>query len=140
MFDVAFVLAFTFTLDVDQLGGRTRPTSWMLDVGCWMLDVLSSNSHRKTMTRATLLTTILLPTLAMAQDIRPDHHAPTKQRTPLYTCTKPPLHSAPFTKLPITSIKPHGWLRHQLDLMREGMTGRLPEVSQGVKFEGNAWA
>src|SRR5881394_3391649 len=45
----------------------------------------------------------------------------------------------PLVKLPIGSIAPHGWLRHMLELEAGGMTGRLPEVSQWCKFEGNAW-
>jgi hypothetical protein len=47
---------------------------------------------------------------------------------------------SPFLKLPIGSITPKGWLRHQLELEREGMTGHLEEISKWCKFEGNAWA
>ena len=42
-------------------------------------------------------------------------------------------------KLPIGSIIPKGWVRHQLELEAKGMTGRLPEISKWCKFEGNAW-
>jgi hypothetical protein len=51
-----------------------------------------------------------------------------------------PLKSSPLIKLPIGSIRPAGWLRHQLELMAEGMTGHLPELSKWCKFEGSAWA
>jgi DUF1680 family protein len=64
---------------------------------------------------------------------------PADRRTDLYPCNREPLAPSPLVKLPIGSIKPHGWLRHQLDLMRAGMIGRLPEVSPWCKFENNAW-
>lgn len=36
----------------------------------------------------------------------------------------------PLIKLPIGSIRPKGWLRHQFVLMANGMTGHLPELSR----------
>ena len=57
-----------------------------------------------------------------------------------YTANRQPLLPSPLIKLPIGSITPKGWLRHQLELEAQGMTGRLPEVSKWCKFEGNAWA
>src|SRR5438477_5038558 len=59
---------------------------------------------------------------------------------PLYAGNRAPLAPSPFIKLPIGSITPKGWLRHQLVLEASGMTGRLPEISKWCKFEGNAWA
>ena len=58
---------------------------------------------------------------------------------PIYTGNREPLLPSPFVKLPIGSITPKGWVRHQLDLEAQGMTGRLPEISKWCKFEGNAW-
>ncbi|HOX55358.1 MAG TPA: glycoside hydrolase family 127 protein [Candidatus Paceibacterota bacterium] len=58
----------------------------------------------------------------------------------LYTGNREPLMPSPLIKLPIGSIKPRGWLRHQLELEAKGMTGRLEEISKWCKFEGNAWA
>src|SRR6266404_154859 len=58
---------------------------------------------------------------------------------PLYLGNRAPLLSSPFMKLPIGSINPKGWLRHQLALEASGMTGHLPEISKWCKFEGNAW-
>src|SRR6266480_1941831 len=72
---------------------------------------------------------LVFPLLAVAQE----------NRTPLYVVNREPLLPARFIKLPITSITPKGWLRHQLNLMRNGMTGRLAEISPWLKFEGNAW-
>jgi DUF1680 family protein len=51
-----------------------------------------------------------------------------------------PLLPSPFIKLPIGSITPKGWLRHQLELEAQGMTGHLQEISKWSKFEDNAWA
>jgi len=43
-------------------------------------------------------------------------------------------------KLPIGSIAPRGWLRQQLELEADGMTGHLEEISKWCKFEDSAWA
>lgn len=56
-----------------------------------------------------------------------------------YAGNRKPLLQSPFTKLPIGTIRPEGWVRGQLELMAEGMTGRLTEISPWCKFEGNAW-
>jgi len=57
----------------------------------------------------------------------------------LYTPNRAPLAPSPFLKLPIGSIKPLGWLRHQLDLQVNGLCGRYPEVSDFLKYDGNGW-
>jgi hypothetical protein len=57
----------------------------------------------------------------------------------LYISNKAPLAANPFTKLPIGSITPKGWLRTQLELEASGMTGHLEEISKWCRFEGNAW-
>lgn len=59
---------------------------------------------------------------------------------PLYVANRAPLAPSPFVKLPIGSITPRGWLRHQLELERDGMTGRLREISPWLNFEKSAWA
>jgi hypothetical protein len=91
--------------------------------------------------RATLsLVLLLAATLpAVADDIRGADSPPTDRRTTLYVSNREPLAPSPLVKLPVGAIKPKGWLRHQLDLMRDGMPGRLSEVSPWCKFEGNAW-
>src|ERR1043165_559186 len=66
--------------------------------------------------------------------------APGSELKPLYIGNREPLAPSPFMKLPIGSITPQGWLRHQLELEAQGMIGRLPEISKWCKFDGNAWA
>jgi DUF1680 family protein len=56
-----------------------------------------------------------------------------------YTGNRAPLAPSPLMKLPIGAVKPGGWLRHQLELEAEGFSGRLTEISQFCKYEGNAW-
>lgn len=60
--------------------------------------------------------------------------------TTLYTGNRAPLLPSPFLKLPIGSITPKGWLRGQLEIEAEGMTGHLEEISKWCKFEDSAWA
>ncbi|MGA2033716.1 MAG: beta-L-arabinofuranosidase domain-containing protein, partial [Thermoguttaceae bacterium] len=57
----------------------------------------------------------------------------------IYVGNRPPLLPGLFVKLPAGSIAPHGWLRRQLELEAQGMAGRLGEVSDFLKWEGNGW-
>lgn len=57
-----------------------------------------------------------------------------------YAGNRAPLLPSPLIKLPTGSIRPEGWLRQQLELMAEGFTGHLTEISPWCKFEGSAWA
>lgn len=50
-----------------------------------------------------------------------------------------PLQPLAFMKLPIRSIQPKGWLRESLLRAKNGMTGRLDEVSEWLQKENNAW-
>ena len=56
-----------------------------------------------------------------------------------YTGNRAPLAPSPLVKLPIGAIRPEGWLRTQLQLEAEGFSGRLSEISQYCKYEGNGW-
>jgi hypothetical protein len=55
-----------------------------------------------------------------------------------YLSNRAPLLPNPLVKLPLGSVQASGWLRHQLDLMVEGMVGRLDEVSHFVG-PNNGW-
>jgi hypothetical protein len=55
-----------------------------------------------------------------------------------YISNRPPLAPSPLVKLPIGSIRPKGWLLSQLQLMRNGFIGRLPELSRFLG-EDSGW-
>jgi hypothetical protein len=73
-------------------------------------------------------------------DVRVIESPPVTSTNPFFVGNRPPLLPSPFLKLPIGSIVPKGWLRHQLELEAEGMTGHLEEISKWCKFEDSAWA
>ncbi len=63
-----------------------------------------------------------------------------------YLSNRPPLLPSPLVKLPIGCIEPKGWLLSQLQLMRNGFTGRLQEISKFLKndsgwitLQGRGW-
>lgn len=55
-----------------------------------------------------------------------------------YNTNRAPLLPSPLVKLPLGQAQPRGWLRHQLDLMVDGMTGHLSELSEFLNPE-NGW-
>jgi hypothetical protein len=57
-----------------------------------------------------------------------------------YVGNRPPLAPSSFYKLPIGSITPRGWLRHQLEMERDGMTGHLEQISPWLDFAKSSWA
>ncbi len=56
-----------------------------------------------------------------------------------YVSNKFPLLKQAFIKLPIGSIKPGGWLKKQLELQSDGLTGHLDEISIWLNRTDNAW-
>lgn len=56
-----------------------------------------------------------------------------------YVGNRAPLLPSPLIKLPVGAVEADGWLRGQLELEAEGMTGRLTELSHWCKFEESAW-
>jgi hypothetical protein len=55
---------------------------------------------------------------------------PGERANSFYPGNRAPLLPSPLVKLPVGQVEPRGWLLSQLQLMREGLTGRLPEVSR----------
>jgi len=47
-----------------------------------------------------------------------------------YPSNRAPLAVSPLVKLPIGAVEPRGWLMAQLQLMKDGFTGRLSELSR----------
>src|SRR5271154_4514954 len=64
---------------------------------------------------------------------------PLNSTNSFYISNRPPLARSPFSKLPIGAITPSGWLRHQLEMERDGMTGHLEEISPWLDFAKSAW-
>jgi hypothetical protein len=56
-----------------------------------------------------------------------------------YVSNKAPLTGQSFVKLPLSDIKPGGWLKKQLELQRDGLTGHLGEISIWLTKTDNAW-
>jgi DUF1680 family protein len=63
-----------------------------------------------------------------------------------YPSNRPPLAVSPLVKLPIGAVEPRGWLMAQLRLMRDGVTGRLAELSRflgddsgWITMKGKGW-
>jgi len=61
----------------------------------------------------------------------------TERKSP-YVSNRPPLTVSPLVPLPPGSIEPRGWLRTQLELMRDGFVGHLPELSTFCR-EDSGW-
>jgi hypothetical protein len=63
---------------------------------------------------------------------------PTHPGNAHYFSNRSPLTPSPLVKLPLGNIEPKGWLLSQLQLMRDGFTGHLPEISRFLK-EDSGW-
>jgi hypothetical protein len=57
----------------------------------------------------------------------------------LYTNNRAPLAPLAFVKLPIGNIKAKGWLEARLNDQVSGLTGKYPQVSDYLKYDGNGW-
>jgi hypothetical protein len=58
------------------------------------------------------------------------HVPPAASPNQHYPSNRAPLAVSPLVKLPIGAVEPRGWLMAQLQLMRDGFTGRLSELSR----------
>lgn len=56
-----------------------------------------------------------------------------------YQGNRLPLKPLNFIKLPVGDIEPDGWLKKYLLLQKEGLTGKLGEISAWLEKENNAW-
>ncbi|HEY4156001.1 MAG TPA: beta-L-arabinofuranosidase domain-containing protein, partial [Puia sp.] len=75
------------------------------------------------------------------QDLKAETMRPAAdQRTnSFYVSDRRPLQKERFIKLPLTAFSPGGWLKKQLDLQRDGLTGHLGEISIWLSRKDNAW-
>jgi len=74
----------------------------------------------------------------MKNEVRVVKSPPTLAVNRFYVSNRAPLAPSPLVKLPIGSIAAKGWLLSQLQLMRDGLTGHLPELSRFLK-EDSGW-
>ncbi|MGI9455037.1 MAG: beta-L-arabinofuranosidase domain-containing protein, partial [Aeoliella sp.] len=56
-----------------------------------------------------------------------------------YVSNREPLVPSALVKLPIGAVKARGWLHESLLRQRNGLTGKLPEISAWLEKDGNAW-
>lgn len=56
-----------------------------------------------------------------------------------YISNKAPLQPLSLIKFPVGSIKPGGWILKYLELQRDGLTGKLGEISAWLNKDNNAW-
>ena len=73
------------------------------------------------------------------QEVRMVARPDTAVKNASYVSNREPLLPQSFIKLPVGDVQPEGWLRKYLLLQREGLTGRLGEISAWLDKEDNAW-
>ena len=73
------------------------------------------------------------------QEVRMVARPDTAVKNASYVSNREPLLPQSFIKLPVGDVQPEGWLRKYLLLQREGLTGRLGEISAWLAKEDNAW-
>jgi beta-L-arabinofuranosidase (glycosyl hydrolase family 127)/glycosyl hydrolase family 127 (putative beta-L-arabinofuranosidase) len=56
-----------------------------------------------------------------------------------YRPNRAPLAPTAFSKLPPGSVTPGGWVRGQLDLQRNGLNGRMYEISDYLVYDNCGW-
>ncbi len=86
-----------------------------------------------------ILTYVPLSLAQNTMDARVVQKLPTQGGNLYYQGNREPLLPSPLIKLPTGAVRPEGWLLHQLELMRDGFSGHLTEISKWCKFDGSAW-
>lgn len=56
-----------------------------------------------------------------------------------YLVNRAPLQANAFNKLPVGAVKPEGWLKVYLEKQRDGLTGKLGQISAWLQKKDNAW-
>lgn len=56
-----------------------------------------------------------------------------------YLGNRLPLQASAYIKLPVTTIKPEGWLKEVLVRQRDGLNGNLGSISSWLQKKDNAW-
>src|ERR1700709_605270 len=56
-----------------------------------------------------------------------------------YVGNRSPLVQDAFIKLPVTAVKPKGWLHEYLVREKNGLTGNLGSISAWLQKDNNAW-
>ncbi len=73
------------------------------------------------------------------------HAAPAASSNEHYVSNRAPLVATPFTALPLGAVRPEGWLRDQLVIQANGLTGHLDEFwpsltdSKWKGGKGDSW-
>ncbi|MCL6628137.1 MAG: glycoside hydrolase family 127 protein [Armatimonadetes bacterium] len=87
-----------------------------------------------------LSASLLVAVSCVRADVYVVNEPPVDGASNLYVFNRPPLLANAFAKLPTGAIKPRGWLRGQLELMANGMTGHLDEgLSPWLTKESGWW-
>ena len=63
----------------------------------------------------------------------------TTKKNTHYVSNRAPLQPSVLIKLPVSSIKPEGWLKEYLNRQKNGLTGNLSKISAWLQKENNAW-
>ena len=106
----------------DHLRKRSLVYLLLLVFGMCAPPVLSAQNDKKTAGEITVVK-------------RPDNAGTNR----FYVSNQKLLQPLYLVKLPVGSIKPHGWLLKYLELQRDGLTGHLGEISAWLSKKDNAW-
>ena len=87
-----------------------------------------------------VLVSVFMTSVHAADVVQTVNAPPTTSHNQSYVSNRDPLRPSAFVKLPIGSITPRGWLRNELLLEADGMTGHLEEISHWCSFKNSGWA
>lgn len=85
------------------------------------------------------LTALLSNAQGISSSVVKKDELPNNLSNTWYSGNKAPLNGEYFTKLPVTAFQPGGWLKKQMELQRDGLTGHLGEISIWLSKTDNAW-